>query len=173
MHQGQQALDDGYRGVVKNIGIDPDSKAYGMASTVTQVVGTLATMGRGKGGGPAASPQAIRPIKPVKVTRTLSRPGNPVTNPAVRAAVKQSRVGKAPEASVRPQGNNASPPSAASGTTGLDDVLAQVQQHLRLPELKTKLAKSNLPSEIQRQNTAIQAMRDKGKLTASLIQPEG
>jgi hypothetical protein len=137
---------------------------------VTQVVGTLATMGRGGKGG---LPAPIKTTNLVKVTRTLPRPGNPVTNPAVRAAVKKSRVRTAPEPSVRPQGKNASPPSAASGTTGLNDVLAQVQQHLQLPEFKTKLAKSNLPSEIQRQNKAIQAMRDKGKLTASLTQPDG
>ena len=37
---GQQRLDDGYRGAVKNAGVDPDSKGYSVASTATQIVGT-------------------------------------------------------------------------------------------------------------------------------------
>jgi hypothetical protein len=93
MQQGQQALDNGYRGVVKKIGIDPDSKAYGVASTVTQVVGTVVSMGKGGKsaiGGKGGLPAPVKTVKPVKVTRTLPRPGNPVTNPAVRSAVAQS-----------------------------------------------------------------------------------
>ena len=171
MQQGQQALDNGYRRVVKKIGIDPDSKAYGVASTVTQVAGTLATMGRGGKVAPAAVTTSIKRINvtrsfPHSLPRSLPSPGNPVTNPvtnpAVRAAIKESSVAKNP---------NSSNPTAAS--SGLDNVLAQVNQHLQLPEFKNKLAKSNSPAEIQRQNQAIRAMRDDGKVTASLIQSEG
>ena len=159
MQQGQEALDNGYRRMVKKIGIDPNSKAYGMASTATQVVGTLVSMGRGGKGG---LPGPVKTVKPIKLTRTLPRPGNPVTNPAVRSTVKGSRLVE-----------NANPRSPAVVRSGLDDVLAQVNHHMQRSEFKTKLAKSNSPAEIQRQNKTIQAMRNEGKATASLIQPEG
>jgi hypothetical protein len=162
MQQGQQALDNGYRRVVKKIGIDPDSKAYGVASTATQVVGTLVSMGKGGKGGKGGIPAPVKTVKPVKVIRTQPRPGNPVTNPALRSAVKDSQLAK-----------NANPRNPAAVRSGLDDVLAQVNRHMQLSEFKTKLAKSNSPDEVRRQNKAIQALRDDGKATASLIQPEG
>ena len=41
---GQQKLDDGYRRAVKNAGVNPESKGYNVASTATQIVGTLGTL---------------------------------------------------------------------------------------------------------------------------------
>ena len=130
--QGQQWLDNGYRGAVKSVGVNPDAVGYNVASTTTQVVGTVASF-----------------FIPAKATK-----GGALTK-VVNVGSKEGRV------------------ASKAGGAGMGDILANIDKHLSGPELQQRLARSNSPAEIARQNAAIEKMRADGKVTASHVRPNG
>lgn len=88
---------------------------------------------------------------------------------SIKGVVRDAGTLRGKEASTRP----ASASSKVAGEAKIsDDMLGDVQRTLNNPEFQKRLARSNSPAEIARQNQAIKDMRANNKLTASQSRPE-
>jgi hypothetical protein len=158
----------------------------------TKATTTSQTAGQVMGATRAAS--TIRPVKMADGSaRLMKGNGQPATLKEVIQAVADGRMttrqlkqAKFSETAIKgvvrdagklradsPAKPASASPKAGEGSTIPDDMLAQVQQTLNSTDFQQRLARSNSPAEVARQNQAIKQMRADGTLTASQIRPEG
>ena len=124
---GQQMLDGGYRGAVKNAGVNPESKSYNVASTTTQIVGTVGSFflpaKAAKGGAmPKATNAGTKGVKGNKAVPGSS--AKPAQHPVegLKNAVQQHKEGKISDKALRDAMSHATDSFATSkaSKTGWD-----------------------------------------------------